>query len=67
MKIVEENAQSLFDSYELSVFETITNSDGSESYKKLKFALNNHIDNIEPQSTQNLTVTKAKKKLFQNV
>jgi hypothetical protein len=58
MKIVEENAQSLFDSYELSVFDIIANSDGSESYKKLKFALNNHMDNIEPQSTQDLTVTK---------
>ena len=58
MKVVEENAQSLFDSYELSVFEIINNSDGSESYKKLKFALNNHIDSIEPQSTQDLTVTK---------
>ena len=58
VKIVEENAQSLFDSYDLSVFEVITNSDGTEAYNKLKFALSNHIDNIEPQSTQDLTITK---------
>ena len=56
MKIEEYNAQSIYDSFEVEVYETITNPDSSESFKQLKFATSNNIDNVEQQSSVDIDI-----------
>jgi hypothetical protein len=50
LKIQEYNADSLYDPFEIEVYETITNPDLSESYKQLKFVTNNNLENEQQSS-----------------
>lgn len=67
IKVEESNSESVFDSFEIKVYEVITNPDLSETYKPLSFAISNNIDNIDPQSTTDLEITSDNVEYYFNI